>query len=116
MEQGVFVMKSAPSKPLACGATNGQVMLRDPVSLRLEHVLDAHNGTISDLDVRDNLLVTCGFSSRMGQYMVDPYVKVFDIRTLRMVNMVQVCLSSVPATRPSIGTVWWRNIVCTWLQ
>ena len=41
-----------------------QVRLRDPSSLKSEHVLEAHTGTLSDFDVSGNLLVTCGFCSR----------------------------------------------------
>jgi PAB-dependent poly(A)-specific ribonuclease subunit 2 len=49
---------------LCTGDPLGVVELRDPRSLRLEHSLEAHTGSLSDFDVHENLLVTCGFSHR----------------------------------------------------
>lgn len=88
MDHGICILKSVGGRLLACGQTNGQVVLRDTVSLRAEHILDAHTATISDVEVRDNLIVTCGFSARLGQYIVDPVVKVYDVRTMRVLNML----------------------------
>eukprot|EP00123_Amoebidium_parasiticum_P015853 comp23175_c1_seq1/m.37544 comp23175_c1_seq1/g.37544 ORF comp23175_c1_seq1/g.37544 comp23175_c1_seq1/m.37544 type:complete len:1228 (-) comp23175_c1_seq1:377-4060(-) len=94
VEQSVAVVKN--SRFLCCGCTNGQVVLRDPTTLRAEHTLDAHSCTIMDMDVSGNLLATCGFSERHGQYIIDPYVKVYDLRTMRVLTLLQV-LPSGPA-------------------
>lgn len=52
------------SRLLCCASPSGEVVLRDPYSLKAEHRLGAHMGAISDIDVSGNLLVTCGFSQR----------------------------------------------------
>jgi PAB-dependent poly(A)-specific ribonuclease subunit 2 len=97
LDHGIGVLKAAGdgdggrgrSGLLACGQTNGQVVLRDMVTLRAEHILDAHTAAISDVEAHDNMLVTCGFSARLGNYVVDPVIKVYDIRTMKVVNMLQ---------------------------
>lgn len=71
------------SRLLVCGSTQGDLILHDPRSLAVEHRIQAHTGTISDLDVSGNLIVTCGFSDRQGTLVIDPMVKVYDMRTMR---------------------------------
>lgn len=46
------------------GDASGSVSLRDPRTLREEHRFVAHTESLSDFDVHNNLVVTCGFSSR----------------------------------------------------
>ncbi|KAG0202360.1 poly(A)-specific ribonuclease [Mortierella sp. GBA30] len=77
----IVVMKK--SRLLVCGSTRGDLTLHDPRSLAVEHRIQAHTGTISDLDVSGNLIVTCGFSERQGTLIIDPLVKVYDMRTMR---------------------------------
>ncbi|KAI7828196.1 ubiquitin carboxyl-terminal hydrolase-domain-containing protein, partial [Gamsiella multidivaricata] len=77
----IVVMKK--SRLLVCGSTRGDLILQDPRSLSVEHRIQAHTGTISDLDVSGNLIVTCGFSERQGALIIDPLVKVYDMRTMR---------------------------------
>ncbi|KAF9166067.1 poly(A)-specific ribonuclease [Mortierella sp. AD010] len=77
----IVVMKK--SRMLVCGSTRGDLILQDPRSLSVEHRVQAHTGTISDLDVSGNLIVTCGFSERQGALIIDPLVKVYDMRTMR---------------------------------
>jgi len=71
------------SRLLVCGSTRGELILQDPRSLSVEHRIQAHTGTISDLDVSGNLIVTCGFSERQGTLIIDPLVKVYDMRNMR---------------------------------
>ncbi|CAG8530129.1 26363_t:CDS:10, partial [Racocetra persica] len=59
----IVVMRK--SRLVCCGATSGEVILRDPNTFRVEHRIRAHTGTISDIDTSGNLLLTCGFSVRM---------------------------------------------------
>lgn len=46
------------------GDATGCVSLRDPRTLKEEHKFKAHTESLSDFDVHNNLVVTCGFSSR----------------------------------------------------
>uniref|UniRef100_T1JEQ0 PAN2-PAN3 deadenylation complex catalytic subunit PAN2 n=1 Tax=Strigamia maritima TaxID=126957 RepID=T1JEQ0_STRMM len=69
-----------------------QVILRDPKTFQPEHVLDAHAGTLSDFDIHENLLITCGFSSRLGNLSVDRFLMVYDLRVMRAVAPIQLML------------------------
>ena len=61
-ESEIVVMRK--SRLVCCGATSGEVTLRDPRTFRVEHRVQAHTGTISDIDTTGNTLLTCGFSAR----------------------------------------------------
>ncbi|XP_073238938.1 PAN2-PAN3 deadenylation complex catalytic subunit PAN2-like [Porites lutea] len=109
VEPGTVVMKQS-ARYLCCGDTAGKVRLRDPSSLTCEHVLDAHTGTLSDFDVSGNLLVTCGFCSRMGRLAVDRFLMVYDLRTLRALPPLQIAvdplmLKFVPALTSRVAVV-----------
>ena len=86
MKEGSCVLKYG--KYLAAGSVNGTLNLMDPKSFKIEHSFPCHSGTISDIDLKENLLVTCGFSHRYGEYVVDQMVKAFDIRTNRLLNQI----------------------------
>jgi PAB-dependent poly(A)-specific ribonuclease subunit 2 len=72
------------SRLLCVGHADGKVTMRDPRSYRIEHTFPAHTSGVADMDIRSDLLVTCGFGNRMGQVFVDPLVKVYDIRMNRV--------------------------------
>ncbi|NWT61540.1 PAN2 protein, partial [Erythrocercus mccallii] len=67
-----------------------QVSLRDLRTFAAEHEFDAHSGSLSDFDVHGNLLVTCGFSSRMNGLACDRFLKVYDLRMMRATTPLQV--------------------------
>ncbi|GBG65163.1 hypothetical protein CBR_g49959 [Chara braunii] len=77
--QGVSVIRSN-GRLLACGGTGGELSLRDLRTARMEHTIDAHPGSIRSLDMKGDLVVTCGLVHRLGQVFCDPVVKVFDVR------------------------------------
>jgi PAB-dependent poly(A)-specific ribonuclease subunit 2 len=58
------------SRLVCTGTATGEVILRDPRTFRIEHAAQAHTGTISDIAVTENLLLTCGFSERYGVGMM----------------------------------------------
>ncbi|TPX57736.1 hypothetical protein PhCBS80983_g03604 [Powellomyces hirtus] len=81
LDDDVTVMKQ--SRLICCGTASGKVVVRDPRTLKTENYIQAHTGTISDLDISGNILITCGFSSRSGKMACDGMIKLWDIRTMR---------------------------------
>ena len=71
------------SRFLCCASASGEVHLRDPKTLNVEHTLPVHPGGIFDMEVSGNLLLTCGYGDRNGRIFKDTLIRVFDIRTLR---------------------------------
>ncbi|KAL6047104.1 poly(A)-specific ribonuclease [Balamuthia mandrillaris] len=73
------------SRLLCCGGLGGQLSLLDPRSFRLEHRFDSHSCGIMSLDVKGDLVATCGWTKRAGQSYPtsDPMVKIYDLRTMR---------------------------------
>ncbi|XP_048246742.1 PAN2-PAN3 deadenylation complex catalytic subunit Pan2-like isoform X1 [Haliotis rufescens] len=90
-EPGCAIFRHS-SKYICAGDTSGRVTLYDPQSMKAEHVLEAHTGTLSDFDLHDHLLVTCGFSNRMGNLQADRFLKVYDMRVMRAVAPIQVSI------------------------
>jgi len=75
---GTSILKSG--RFLSCGGLNGEIVLRDPSSLSKLFTLPAHNGPITGLDAKMDLLVTCGISTFRNEYATDTSLKVFDLR------------------------------------
>ncbi|ETE73882.1 PAB-dependent poly(A)-specific ribonuclease subunit 2, partial [Ophiophagus hannah] len=86
---GVTIMRQS-NRFFFCGHTSGKVSLRDLRTFAAEHEFDAYSGSLSDFDVHGNLLVTCGFSSRMNGLACDRFLKVYDLRMLRAITPLQV--------------------------
>ncbi|KAJ3333266.1 poly(A)-specific ribonuclease [Blyttiomyces sp. JEL0837] len=80
-EPDIILIKK--SRYMCCGSSSGLVTLRDPRTLRVEHSWQAHAGSLSDMDVVGNIMVTCGFSNRAGQLVMDPMIKLYDVRTMK---------------------------------
>jgi len=78
---GTAVLKSS-GRFLQCGGLNGEVVLRDPSSLKVLHTLPAHNGPVTGLDCKGELLVSCGISVFRGEYATDTSLKIFDVRMM----------------------------------
>ncbi|CAG7687316.1 unnamed protein product [Allacma fusca] len=77
---------------ILAGDPSGHICLMDNRTLKVEHGIDAHNGSLSDFDVHGNLMVTCGFSARQGNLSVDRFIKVYDIRALRAMAPIQLSI------------------------
>ncbi|XP_022189319.2 PAN2-PAN3 deadenylation complex catalytic subunit PAN2 [Nilaparvata lugens] len=90
-DQGCALLRQHP-RFICCGNAAGQITLRDPNSLHIEHTLEAHTASLSDFDVHENLLVTCGFSNRQGSLGVDRFLLVFDVRMMRVVSPIPLLL------------------------
>lgn len=67
-----------------CAATNtGAVHFLDSSTLRVMKIWQAHSGWISDMDVRTDFIITCGYSPRSTFGPVpDPLANVFNLKTL----------------------------------
>lgn len=92
----VSILNSTP-KYLTVGGGNGSLILFDPSSNSSLKTFAAHNGAITGLDVKGNYIATCGSSIRPRRnfhnqtptdYIVDPLVNIYDIRTMRAVTPV----------------------------
>ncbi|MEE6512994.1 hypothetical protein FKM82_020413 [Ascaphus truei] len=86
---GITIMRQS-NRFFFCGHTSGKVSLRDLRTFKAEHEFDAYSGSLSDFDVHGNLVVTCGFSSRMNGLACDRFLKVYDLRMMRAITPLQV--------------------------
>lgn len=90
------------SKLLTLGRASGALEIFDPASNQTVKSFAGHNGLLSDLDVKGNFVATCGYSARMNrygstvssasannlEYMVDPLVNIYDLRTMRALSPI----------------------------
>ncbi|CAL5225176.1 g7957 [Coccomyxa viridis] len=68
---------------VAVGLTGGSVLLVDPrAKMAAQHSIAAHSAGLADVDVRGDMLATCGYGTRQGQIISDSCVKVYDLRSV----------------------------------
>lgn len=82
------IMKIKPGSLLSCAHNNGLITLRDPKSFNIQSTIQAYSGGITDMDINGELLITCGWSGRSESAYVEPYIKVFDLRTLKPLDPI----------------------------
>lgn len=71
------------NKIITMGKQSGGVDILDPRSNSIIRSFVAHSGTISAMDSRDYTLVTVGKSKRFNNMYADPFVNVYDLRTMQ---------------------------------
>ncbi|XP_019630569.1 PREDICTED: PAB-dependent poly(A)-specific ribonuclease subunit PAN2-like isoform X1 [Branchiostoma belcheri] len=108
-DPGVAIFRHT-NRFICCGDTSGQVTLRDMNTFKVEHILKAHSGSLSDFDVHGNLLVTAGFSTRRGSLAVDRFLMIYDLRVMRAMAPMQLSIDPmflrfVPTYTPRIVAV-----------
>lgn len=69
------------------GQNNGRVSVKDIRSQRDELDIEAHGQAVCSMDVKSNVLVTCGFIQRGGKILNDS-IKVFDMRMKRLTEII----------------------------
>eukprot|EP00163_Fabomonas_tropica_P027005 TRINITY_DN5107_c0_g1_i1.p1 TRINITY_DN5107_c0_g1~~TRINITY_DN5107_c0_g1_i1.p1 ORF type:complete len:111 (+),score=6.93 TRINITY_DN5107_c0_g1_i1:283-615(+) len=90
---------------LICGTIGGSTELRDSSSFAVLHKFDGHTGGVCSLDVRNDMVVTCGYATnRQGHLSFDSLIKVYDLRF----NKPRP-LNSVPAP-PGCSFVRWHPL------
>ena len=68
---------------VAVGLTGGSVLLVDPrAKMAAQHSIAAHSAGLADVDVRGDMLATCGYGTRQGQIISDSYVKASSFHSL----------------------------------
>lgn len=78
------------------GSSNGKIILRDSFTLKSIHKFHPHSGSLSDFDIQDNYLVSCGFSmTRTGNLCVDRFLMVYDLRMMRTMTPIQMLIEPV---------------------
>ena len=74
-----YILRTPAARGLvAVGLTGGSVLLVDPrAKMGAQHSIAAHSAGLAEVDVRGDMLATCGYGTRQGQIISDSYVKVF---------------------------------------
>lgn len=76
------------NKLISIGKQSGSVDLLDPNSNHIIKSFAAHSTTISSMDSRDYTLITVGKSKRFNSMYADPFVNVYDLRTMQQLPPV----------------------------
>ncbi|CAG0913799.1 unnamed protein product [Notodromas monacha] len=81
---GCPILRSHP-RMICSGNSRGGVRLHDPNSLDVINVIECHSGTLSDVDVQGDTVVTVGYhTNTYGTMSVDKFVKVYDVRMMKV--------------------------------
>jgi hypothetical protein len=69
-----------------------QLLVLDPRDASVQRTVRAHTAALSDLAISNNLIVTGGYTTTQhgSQMLPDPFIKIFDIRSLRASVPLQV--------------------------
>ncbi|KAL5251197.1 hypothetical protein ACHWQZ_G016789 [Mnemiopsis leidyi] len=93
-DAGCVIIRETPT--LCCfGCPDGDIVLYDKNTYKKASTIPAHSGTISDFDICDNLLVSCGFASRGNDMSVKRSLLVYDLRMMRSLNAVHCSIDPV---------------------
>lgn len=68
---------------VCAGTAQGNIQLRDPRSLAVEHQLTAHHGGLIDVQAEGHLVYSIGWTLRQGHRVPEPMIKAHDLRSMR---------------------------------
>ncbi|KAL7750989.1 poly(A)-specific ribonuclease [Sorochytrium milnesiophthora] len=70
------------------GTTSGQIRFKDPRTLFSVHATTAHSESLSDIAVCGDYVITSGYSNSQGTMYLDPFLKVYDVRTMSAMSAI----------------------------
>ncbi|WFD35442.1 poly(A)-specific ribonuclease [Malassezia cuniculi] len=82
---------------LCAGTAGGAVQIRDPRTLAIENRLNAHHGGLTDMQADGHFVYTIGWTLRQGQPVTEPFLKVFDLRTMQSLVPIPLTAPGGPA-------------------
>jgi len=77
------------SRQICVGHSDGSVTLRDPRTFRVEGTLKPHQLHVMAMDVKSDLLVSCGYMQRGPRTTLEHMLKVYDVRMMRMLQTIR---------------------------
>lgn len=81
-KQQVILMASN-KRHVALGLTTGTVDIFELSSAKIVKSFTSASGKLSELDLKQQTLVTCGYTERHGSFVLDPLVNVYDLRLMK---------------------------------
>lgn len=88
LDSGVTIM-ARNSRQLCVGHTDGTISVRDPRNYRLETELKPHQLHVMAMDVKSDLLVSCGYIQRGPQTILENTIRVYDLRMSRLLQSIR---------------------------
>lgn len=77
------------SRQFCLGHSDGSISVRDPRSLRAEANLKPHQTHVMALDVKGDLMVSCGYIQRGPRTILENQLRVYDLRMMRMMQSIR---------------------------
>lgn len=88
LESSVTIM-ARNSRQVCVGHTDGSISLRDPRSYRVESTLKPHQTHVMAMDVKSDLLISCGYTQRGPQTVLENTIRVYDLRMARLLQSIR---------------------------
>ncbi|KAF2227442.1 ubiquitin carboxyl-terminal hydrolase-domain-containing protein [Elsinoe ampelina] len=81
--EGAYTLMRRGGQHICAAGADGNVHILDPNTFKIVRAWKAHSGWINDMDVRSEILVTCGWSPRQQHgFMLDHLANVFDLKNM----------------------------------
>ncbi|PSK54749.1 hypothetical protein B9Z65_3838 [Elsinoe australis] len=81
--EGAYTLMKRGGQHICAAAADGHIHILEANAFKIVRTWKAHSGWINDMDVRSEILVTCGWSPRQQHgFMLDHLANVFDLKNL----------------------------------